>query len=273
MASSPHTDPLTILVRYATGFFPLYDPANRFYWERLPVRAVIPVSDEALAAADRLSRRARRRFTLRRTHNIPALVGHLRDEAVKPRTWVRAEVVALYRALHEVGLLSTIEAYDAATGELAGGLLGLVLPGTFIAETMFSLVPEASKICLCQLVHDARAAGHALIDVQTPHHLDEYGLPRELLGKSPHPCIRLGEQHLTISHFLRLFKAAWQATFSGGVAEWLAAAATFAEAARDGDRTAGLARIPGDQRRAAWRMLRNNFPPETHARLAALAEA
>lgn len=270
MAVAPHTDPLTILVRYATGFFPLYDPANRFYWERLPVRAVIPVNDDTLKAADKLSRRSRHRFTLRRTHNVPAIVTLLRDPAVKPRTWVRAEVVALYRALQQVGLLSTIEAYDTVTGELAGALLGLVLPGTFIAETMFSLVPDASKICLCQLLHDARAAGHHLIDVQTPHHIDEYGIPRELLGKSPHPCIRLGEQHLTISHFLRLFRIAWQTTFNGDVQDWLAAAAAFAATARNPDAPSPLDKIPPDHRRIAWPMLKNNFPPEVHRHLQAL---
>jgi leucyl/phenylalanyl-tRNA--protein transferase len=272
MAVASHTDPLTILVRYATGFFPLYDPADRFYWERLPVRAVIPVSDETLTAADKLAKRSRRRFTLCRTHDIPAIVTHLRDPKIKPRTWVRAEVVALYRALHNVGLLSTIEAYDAATGQLAGALLGLVLPGTFIAETMFSLAPDASKICLCQLLHDAHAAGHHLIDVQTPHHLDEYGLPRELLGKSPHPCIRLGEQHLTISHFLRLFRAAWKFTFPGDVQDWLATAAAFATAARNPGKPPLLEKIPRDHRRLAWPMLKNNFPPETHPRLSILAQ-
>jgi leucyl/phenylalanyl-tRNA--protein transferase len=258
-------DPLAILARYAAGFFPLYDPLGRFYWERLSIRAAIPVSDQSLAAADKLARRSCSRFVLRRTHDVPAVIAHLRDETVKPRTWVRGEVVAIYRALHQVGLLSTVEAYDASTGKLAGALLGLILPGTFIAETMFSLAPNASKQCLCRLLHDAHAAGQRLIDVQTPHHLDETGLPRQLTGKSPHPCLRLGEEHWTIARFLRIFRAAWHEQFPGDLSTWLAAVQTLAATRRcpkflvDQLSPPPIMNVPDDLLRAAAHALAPHF--------------
>ncbi|HVX87158.1 MAG TPA: hypothetical protein VH253_20405 [Phycisphaerae bacterium] len=262
-------DPLAILARYAAGFFPLYDPLGRFYWERLSIRAAIPISDHSLAAADKLARRSRSRFLLRRTHDVPAVIAHLRDESVKPRTWVRGEVVALYRALHHARLLSTVEAYDASTGKLAGALLGLILPGTFIAETMFSLAPNASKQCLCRLLLDAHAAGQRLIDVQTPHHLDETGLPRQLTGKSPHPCLRLGEEHWTIARFLRIFQTAWREQFSGDLSTWLAAAQILAAARRppcippdNSSPSHPITDVPADLLRAAAHALGPHFPAE-----------
>src|SRR5438094_375427 len=118
---------IEILSRYAAGYFPLYDLDNHFYWERLPIRAIIPVNAEAVDAARRIGRRSRKKFMVRHTTAVEQVIELVQDPRVKPRTWVHSEVVAIYRALHGAGLLQTIEAYDAATGRLAGGLLGLVL--------------------------------------------------------------------------------------------------------------------------------------------------
>jgi leucyl/phenylalanyl-tRNA--protein transferase len=218
--SARHVDVLEIVLRYAAGYFPLYDDDGMFYWERLPVRAVLPLNEHAAARARRLARRGTRRFDIRRTTAVDDIIAQLRREEVKQRTWVKEEVAAIYRALHRVGLLQTVEAWDRASGRLVGALLGIALPGTFVAETMYGLVPEASKICLCQLVQDCHAQGYALIDVQTPHDLDEEGLPRAG-GKTAHPCVRLGERRLTLARFRRAFEAAWQRSFDGDAEAWL----------------------------------------------------
>ena len=225
---SPTVDVLEVLSRYAAGYFPLYDLEGNFYWERFPVRAIIPVNDHTLALAKKMYRRAAftkaqtPRFQIRYTTSVEEVIAYLRQENVKPNSWVKEQVVAIYRALHNVGMLHTVEAFDPTSGKLVGGVLGLTLPGTFIAETMFSLVPEASKVCLCQLIQNSHAAGLKIIDVQTPHDLDCFGDPINLQGKTAHPCIRLGEQKLSISAFLRDFRSAWKQSFSGGIREWLA---------------------------------------------------
>jgi leucyl/phenylalanyl-tRNA--protein transferase len=218
---SPTADVLEVLSRYAAGYFPLYDPFGRFYWERLSIRAFIPINDQTLARARQVGQRKKNTFELRYTTAVDEVIQHLRAEQVKPNSWVREHVVAIYKALHAAGLLQTIEAYDRKTGQLAGGLLGLVLPGTFIAETMFSFVPDASKQCLCRLIEDSHEAGFEMIDVQTPHDLDEFGQTKKEPGRTAHPCIRLGEQHATIAVFMRLLQTVWKKTFQGGAKEWL----------------------------------------------------
>jgi hypothetical protein len=93
---------------------------------------------------------------------------------------------------------------------------------------MFGVVPEASKVCLCRLVEDCFAAGAEMIDVQTPHDVDEWGLPQgALTGETAHPCVRLGERRVAIGAYLRGFAAAWRRAFDGGVEEWLEAAGAF----------------------------------------------
>jgi len=134
-----------IVARYAAGYFPLYDIDNHFYWERLPIRAVIPVTPEAVAKAQQMGRRGAKKFVIRHTTAVAQLLDLLQNPRIKPNTWVRREVVDIYQLLHAAGLLRTVEAFDAVTGELAGGLVGLVFPGTFIAETMLGLRPDASK--------------------------------------------------------------------------------------------------------------------------------
>ncbi len=166
MSARP-TDLMEVVTRYAAGYFPLYDAAGRFYWERPNLRAILPVNPETVERADRLSRRHHKKFQIRYTTAIDTVIGHLRDESIKQNSWVKKEVVAIYAAFRAAGLLQTVEAWRG--NQLAGALLGIVLPGTFIAETMFGLIPDASKICLCQLVRDCAAQGFFMIDVQTPH--------------------------------------------------------------------------------------------------------
>ena len=217
--SARKVDVLEVVSRYATGFFPLYDVRGRFYWERLSVRAVVPIDAEAVKKAQRMTRRARNDFEIRYTTALEDVIAHLQREEVKENTWVKDEVVGVYRQLHRAGLLQTVEAWQG--GKLVGGLVGIVMPGTFIAETMFGLVPEASKVCLCQLVEDCAAAGFSMLDVQTPHDVDEFGLPRKKEGETAHPCMRLGEVRVNVEVFMRAFEVAWRRSFRGGPAEWV----------------------------------------------------
>ena len=261
MSGRDTTSPAEILARYAGGFFPLYDLAERFYWERLSIRAVLPVTSEMAAHAKRMRKREEKRFEIRYTTAVEAVILALRDEHVKPRSWVRTEVVSIYRTLHRAGLLQTIEAWDRELGVIVGGLVGIVLPGVFVAETMFGLIPDASKICLCWLVENALAGGVRMIDVQTPHHLDENGLPRARNGKTPHPCVRLGEEVITHARFMRWMEAAIHEAFEGTLTDWLEISSALARV-RGGEAAEGaLAGIEKERVREAWRMLRYNFSP------------
>ena len=261
MSGRDTTSSAEILARYAGGWFPLYDLAERFYWERLSIRAVLPVTSEMGAHATRMAKREEKRFEIRYTTAVEAVIQALRDESVKPRSWVRAEVVSIYRTLHRAGLLQTIEAWDRERDVMVGGLVGIVLPGVFVAETMFGLIPDSSKICLCRLVENAVAAGVRMIDVQTPHHLDENGLPRARNGKTPHPCVRLGEEVITHARFMRWMQAAMNEGFSGTLTDWLEISTALARMRGGVTAEAALVGIEKERVRRAWGMMRYNFVP------------
>lgn len=239
--SARKIDVLEIVSRYVSGYFPLYDLKGKFYWERFTVRAFIPVNEASLKKAAKLARRARNQFEIRYSTAVDEVITSLQRPDVKEHSWVKEEVVDIYHTLGAAGLLRTIEAWTKdSQPRLVGGLLGLVMPGTFIAETMFGLVSEASKICLCQLLEDSAAAGFEMIDVQTPHDIDEYGMPRKAEGETPHPCMRLGEERVRIEVYMRAFVAIWQQSFGGSAEDWIRVAR--AQSTRDLMPADGLAK-------------------------------
>lgn len=207
-----------ILERYHQGYFPLYDWFGRFYWERPPERAVLQLDAATAQRAQRMGRRAGRGFTFARNTRFEDVLAHLRDPKIKPFTWVRPQVMEIYRRLQHGGFIHTVEAFNPG-GTLVGAVLGVVLPNVLIAETMFMLEPEASKACLCRMVCDLYARGFVLIDVQTPHDRpvpppgQNRGHRRQ--AATPHPCVRLGETCCTTSAFLKKVDSAAAAKVGG----------------------------------------------------------
>jgi leucyl/phenylalanyl-tRNA--protein transferase len=74
-----------------------------------------------------------------------------------------------YRRLHELGYAHSVEAWQE--GALVGGLYGVALGGAFFAESMFTRVPDASKVALVSLVRQLQTWGFCLMDCQqsSPH--------------------------------------------------------------------------------------------------------
>jgi leucyl/phenylalanyl-tRNA--protein transferase len=84
-------------------------------------------------------------------------------------TWITDEMMAAYLALHDAGHAHSIEAWQ--DGLLVGGLYGVALGRAFFGESMFTRVPDASKIALVTLVAQLQRWEFGMIDCQmkTPH--------------------------------------------------------------------------------------------------------
>lgn len=84
--------------------------------------------------------------------------------------WLGSDMIAAYRRMHDRGLVASVEVWDAS-GQLVGGLYGVTLLDCFFGESMFSLVPSASKLALIYLARKMQQCGGKLIDCQleTPH--------------------------------------------------------------------------------------------------------
>ena len=74
-----------------------------------------------------------------------------------------------------MGNAHSVEAWQ--DGQLVGGLYGASLGAAFFGESMFSLVSNASRVCLVHLVEKLKQDGFELLDVQYRNdRLSQFGI-------------------------------------------------------------------------------------------------
>ena len=97
--------------------------------------------------------------------------GQLRIE--QEGAWLGPDMEEAYKRLHEQGFASSVEVWEVADEQgnpvekrLVGGLYGVCIGRCFFGESMFSLVPSASKIALIFLANVMKEMGGVMIDCQ-----------------------------------------------------------------------------------------------------------
>ena len=174
-------EPGTILAAYRSGLFPMPIRQRRrevlAWWSPTP-RGILPLDGLRVS---RSLRRSCSRFEIRLDTAFEQVIDACGDPGREGR-WITPEIRAAYLALHELGWVHSVEAWDEA-GTLAGGLYGIAIGGLFAGESMFHRATDASKVSLVALVDLLQRAGGSLLDVQwvTPHlaSLGAVEIPRE----------------------------------------------------------------------------------------------
>jgi leucyl/phenylalanyl-tRNA--protein transferase len=145
---------------------------GRIRWYSPNPRGILPL--DRFHAPRRLARVVRGgRFEIRVDTAFRAVIEACAADR-EEGSWINAEIVESYCALHDAGIAHSVEAWRE--GALAGGLYGVALGGAFFGESMFHKVTDASKVALAALVARLRERGFALLDIQwvTPH-LETFG--------------------------------------------------------------------------------------------------
>ena len=154
---------------YRHGIFPWYGQGQPVLWWSTEPRMVLPVAEFRLS---RSLRKTLQRFLaqpgreVRIDHDFVAVIHAC---AQVPRdgqdgTWIVAEMIDAYIALHEAGVAHSVETW--IEGELVGGLYLVNLGRMVFGESMFARRTDASKIALSALVAFCRAHAIAMIDCQ-----------------------------------------------------------------------------------------------------------
>lgn len=78
--------------------------------------------------------------------------------------WLGPDIIKAYTELHRQGFAASVEVWEE--NRLVGGLYGVNLGKSFFGESMFSLVPNASKLALIHLARMFETLGGLLIDCQ-----------------------------------------------------------------------------------------------------------
>jgi leucyl/phenylalanyl-tRNA---protein transferase len=163
--------PERLLEAYRHGIFPWYDEDQPILWWSPDPRTVL--------FPDKLHISRSLEKTIRRGHFTVTLDRCFRDvmqQCAEPRpqypdggTWITAEMLDAYTLLHKQGYAHSVETWQ--DGNLVGGLYGVALGGAFFAESMFTRVPDASKVALVSLVRQLEVWGFRLMDCQqsSPH--------------------------------------------------------------------------------------------------------
>jgi len=163
--------PQILLKAYAAGIFPMAESAedNALYWIEPEQRGIIPL--DGLIVSRSLRKNVKRGiFSVRIDSAFPEVIaGCAAKYPGRGSTWINSRIRSLYGQLFKMGCCHTVEAWH--DGRLVGGLYGVRIGGAFFGESMFSLLPDASKVALVHLVARLRVGGFSLLDAQfmNPH--------------------------------------------------------------------------------------------------------
>ncbi|MDQ3140497.1 MAG: leucyl/phenylalanyl-tRNA--protein transferase [Pseudomonadota bacterium] len=155
-------DPRLLLQGYAAGIFPMADSrdADDVFWVEPRQRAILPL--DGFHCARSLARRLRSgRFSVTHDQAFDAVVHACADRS---ETWINAAIEQATRNLHAAGHAHSVECWHE--GELVGGLYGVKLGRAFFGESMFSRMPDASKVALAWLVARMKVGNFTLLDCQ-----------------------------------------------------------------------------------------------------------
>jgi leucyl/phenylalanyl-tRNA--protein transferase len=163
--------PERLLEAYRHGIFPWYDEDQPILWWSPDPRTVL--HPDKLHISRSLKRSLRPGIF---SVTLDTCFRDVMTQCAGPRsqypdggTWITAEMLDAYTRLHEQGYAHSVETWQE--GELVGGLYGVALGGAFFAESMFTRVPDASKVALVSLVRQLQTWGFHIMDCQqsSPH--------------------------------------------------------------------------------------------------------
>jgi leucyl/phenylalanyl-tRNA--protein transferase len=183
MHGRPHVTPEILLAAYAQGIFPMAERRDdpTLFWVSPERRGVLPLN--GFHVPKRLARTVRSdRFAVTSdTAFIHVMQACAEAAPGRQQSWINAEIVRLYAALHATGRAHSIECWRE--GALVGGLYGVSLGGAFFGESMFSRERDASKVALVHLIAQLKRGGYVLLDAQfLTAHLAQFGaieIPRQ----------------------------------------------------------------------------------------------
>ncbi len=163
-----------LVAAYSSGCFPWFSDGEPVLWWSPDPRMVLFPSE--LHVPRSLDRRMRRGgFQVRSDTAFDAVLeGCAAPRPGEPGTWITPDMRDAYGRLHAAGYAHSIETW--IDGDLAGGLYGVAIGNAFFGESMFTRVPDASKIAFVHLVRQLERWNVGVIDCQMrTEHLARFG--------------------------------------------------------------------------------------------------
>ncbi len=151
-----------LLSAYSIGLFPMAPEreSSELHWVEPERRGVFPLDGIVISRSLAGTVRSDRFEVVADT-----AFGQVMEAcAMREKTWINNEILALYGELHARGQAHSIEVREG--GELVGGLYGVSMGAAFFGESMFHRARDASKVALAHLAARLKLGRYRLLDTQ-----------------------------------------------------------------------------------------------------------
>lgn len=164
-----------LLLAYRNGIFPWFDDDEPILWWSPPQRMVLNPQEYKIAKSLRniLNRKI---FKITFNQNFSEVIRQCQQMKRNGQqgTWITDSMLEAYIKLHEIGVAKSVEVWQ--NDDLVGGLYGVDLGKVFCGESMFSKVPNASKVAFVTLIQLLKGKDYLLLDCQVHNdHLEKLG--------------------------------------------------------------------------------------------------
>jgi leucyl/phenylalanyl-tRNA---protein transferase len=164
-----------LLLAYRNGIFPWFDDDEPILWWSPPQRMVVNPQEYKIAKSLRniLNRKI---FKITFNQNFSEVIRQCQQMKRNGQqgTWITDSMLEAYIKLHEIGIAKSVEVWK--NDDLVGGLYGVDLGKVFCGESMFSKVPNASKVAFVTLIQQLKEENYLILDCQVHNdHLEKLG--------------------------------------------------------------------------------------------------
>lgn len=164
-----------LLLAYSNGFFPWF--SFRYCEKPLwycPLDRFVIFPDEIHVSHSMKQLLKQNKYYVTINQDFAGVVNgcsSVDDRIFEDGAWLGPDIISAYTELHRLGYASSVEVWerhgnDGKRRQLVGGLYGVTMRNAFFGESMFSLVPNASKLALIHLAHALATTGGHFIDCQ-----------------------------------------------------------------------------------------------------------
>ena len=162
-----------LLLAYSNGFFPWFsfrDQEEPLWFCPLQRFVIFPSEIHVSHSMQQLLKKNPYRITINKDfEGVMRGCATAQNRNELEGAWLGPNIIKAYTELYRQGFAASVEVWEGS--QLVGGLYGVTLGRAFFGESMFSLVPNASKLALIFLARMLEAHGGRVIDCQfeTPH--------------------------------------------------------------------------------------------------------
>ncbi len=157
-----------LLLAYSNGFFPWFsfrDQEEPLWFCPLQRFVIFPSEIHVSHSMKQLLKKNPYRITINKDfEGVMRGCATAQNRNELEGAWLGPNIIKAYTELYRQGFAASVEVWEGS--QLVGGLYGVTLGRCFFGESMFSLVPCASKLALIYLARMLESHGGLLIDCQ-----------------------------------------------------------------------------------------------------------